>query len=148
MNKEIYGFDEGKCQYPVFPKSNLVILKQEHTFTKSTTNSSTLNDFSVLWDFPDKTWNADNTRIIEFRKTVYNKNSDGTFTRNQTHILSDTLDGFYDETLYKYPTRIAISPVHYTSFGHEADIYFYDTMSGTKGDKCVYEVLLMKVETE
>lgn len=148
-NQKAFGFTETKEKKEVYSANEFVILRKEVVLTKNTTDENKdLEKTGFTFNFPDSSWNSENTRVLEVRKTQYNF-INGNYVKNHTKILGDTQDTYFDTPKnYLFANQVDISSTKFTPLGEKGDISFKEYVWAKAGDKIVYEVLLMKIDTE
>lgn len=135
------------CKHESYSKAEFLKLTQDHIF--ETEGSSTVK---VNFDLPDG-WTTQNTRIIEARRTRYNKQSDGAYNPsvNGSEIIPQTTSFVMNSAIeggQKIPcTTVLINHSGYNFLGQPGDFTIQENVTdGVIGDKNVYELFIMKVE--
>ena len=134
------------CKHESYSKANFLKLTQEYIMDAEGTDKVTVN-----FDLPDG-WTIQNTRIIEARRTRYNKQSDGTYNASVvgSEIIPQT-SSFIEDTdssgNFVAGAKVYINQLGYNSLIQNADFTIQEMIADAViGDKNVYELFIMKVE--
>lgn len=150
-DQKFYAFGENKSKQEVYTKSE-VYSKAEFAILRGEFTEVGNKYVDVRLFFPDETWTQKNTMIISCRVTHFDYKSDGTMEQNQSECIPSTvfMNSASVSTGLMRNYSVFMTPNGQDRQGTPCDIYITGYLvTGLKsGDKQVFEVLIMKIDSE